>query len=92
MHKKILVCGCSSGIGEHLFKHYKNTEYHTVGLSRTSGDYIVDATQPAQVYCAIRDSKPDIIINCIGIGGMNSMLTTDYQQYRSIIDANLTPA
>jgi 3-oxoacyl-[acyl-carrier protein] reductase len=91
MHK-ILVCGCSSGIGEHLFKHYKNTDYQTVGLSRTSGDYIVDATKPAEVYAAIKDIKPDIIINCIGIGGMNSILTTDYQQYRSIIDANLTPA
>lgn len=87
---RLLVSGCSSGIGEHLFNYYKSKEeYCTYGLSRRSGDYKVDACDPREVFRAIKDCQPDIMINCVGQASMNPVLLTSTAQYERVVTNNM---
>jgi len=87
---KVLVAGCSSGIGEYLFNYYNfHTHYETEGLSRTTGTYIVDATDPVQVFRAINKCRPDILINCIGQAAMNLAIMSSCVQYEHVVTNNI---
>ena len=87
---KILVAGCSSGIGEYLYHRYGgDSVYETMGLSRTKGNYLVDATDPREVFRAINDFKPDIMINCIGQAAMNPVMVSSTSQYERVVTNNL---
>jgi 3-oxoacyl-[acyl-carrier protein] reductase len=89
--RKILIAGCSSGIGEYLYQSFGATEgkYETKGLSRTSGDYICDCTNPKEVFAAINDYKPDILINCIGQARMNPAILSSVSCYEEVVTNNI---
>lgn len=87
--KTILVCGCSSGIGEHLFKHYNlNSFYETYGISRTIG-VVCNATDSASVRETMLKIKPDILLNCVGQAKMNLALLSTEDAFEKTVVNNM---
>jgi len=85
---RILVCGCSSGIGEYLFNYYKEYGCMVSGISRTK-EHICDCTDPVRVRDVIREISPDILINCMGQASMNLAVMSSMHNFEHVVTNNL---
>tara|TARA_B100000963_G_scaffold357273_1_gene379050 strand:+ start:4490 stop:5176 length:687 start_codon:yes stop_codon:yes gene_type:complete len=98
--KKIIVTGCSSGIGFYLAESLTKYNYEVIGLARN---------EPSEKYsfkfekCDVRDfssvsnfflkfkKDKDIyaLLNVAGVASMNLLLSTPEETVRNIINTNL---
>tara|TARA_B100001173_G_C16008023_1_gene556460 strand:- start:1074 stop:1760 length:687 start_codon:yes stop_codon:yes gene_type:complete len=98
--KKIIVTGCSSGIGFYLAENLATFNFDVIGLARN---------EPSQKYsfkfekCDVRDfssvnsffskvkKDKDIyaLLNVAGVASMNLLLSTPEETIRNIINTNL---
>lgn len=90
----ILIAGCSSGIGEHLFDFFKKENYYEVwGCSRYANNdpchIKADCMDETQVRKLIKYCRPDILINCVGQASMNSLLLSSMETYSKVVNNNL---
>jgi 3-oxoacyl-[acyl-carrier protein] reductase len=86
---RILIAGCSSGIGEELFKLYKEEgKYNVQGLSRTKG-IICNCIDSVRVASVMEDIQPDVLINCVGQASMNLAMLTRDSQYDRVVTNNV---
>ena len=87
--KTMLIAGCSSGIGEHLFNYYKKVYDGAVyGISR-SKEIICDCTDSVAVKRVISDIRPSILINCVGQASMNLALLSSTAAYDRTVTNNM---
>ena len=55
-------------LGHIVYEYLKKQNYEVIGTTRKIEDkYFFDANHPERIIDIIKESKPDIIINCIGI-------------------------
>lgn len=63
--KTALVFGASGGIGSATVTQLQNQQYTLIGLNRSQLDFC--QAQADQVSSIIRQTDPDVIINCAGV-------------------------
>lgn len=64
--KKILVTGCNGQLGRAINKEYEkdNVEFINTDVQAGEGITALDITNIAQVMELVRETRPDVIINC----------------------------
>jgi dTDP-4-dehydrorhamnose reductase len=64
--KKILVTGCNGQLGRAIRKEYANDEVEFINTDVVEGDGVVslDITDVDAVLKLVRETKPEVIINC----------------------------
>ncbi len=67
--KKIVILGGSGLLGKPLTECLKNSQHEVVTFSKNSldSDYNVDACDSIQLYSALSEINPDVIVNLIAI-------------------------
>ena len=98
--KKIIVTGCSSGIGFYLADNLTKFNYEVIGLSRNepSKKYnfnfekcdVRDFSSVSNFFSKIKKDK-DIyaLLNVAGVASMNLLLSTPEETVRNIVNTNL---
>ena len=98
--KKIIVTGCSSGIGFYLADNLTKFNYEVIGLSRNepSKKYnfnyekcdVRDFSSVSDFFSKIKKDK-DIyaLLNVAGVASMNLLLSTPEETVRNIVNTNL---
>ncbi len=98
--KKIIVTGCSSGIGFYLANNLTKFNYEVIGLSRNepSKKYnfnfekcdVRDFSSVSNFFSKIKKDK-DIyaLLNVAGVASMNLLLSTPEETVRNIVNTNL---
>lgn len=75
LHQNILITGANGFIGSHLLAYLKLKGFrNVVGYDRDD----LDLSDMGAVVTAIRDVKPDVIIDCAGITPHQNALPEDY--------------
>jgi 3-oxoacyl-[acyl-carrier protein] reductase len=98
--KKIIITGCSSGVGLYLAKNLAKSKFKVIGLARNEpvGEYNFEF-----VKCDVRDlnsvrsffskikKEQDIyaLLNVAGIASMNLLILTPENTIKDIINTNL---
>lgn len=67
MNKKVLLLGDTGMLGQSIRKVFEDRGYIVVGASRTSKDHAIDLTCDDSIKAAIREEKPDMVINSAAI-------------------------
>ena len=98
--KKIIVTGCSSGIGFYLADNLTKFNYEVIGLSRNepSKKYnfnfekcdVRDFSSVSNFFSKIKKDK-DVyaLLNVAGVASMNLLLSTPEETVRNIVNTNL---
>lgn len=98
--KKIIITGCSSGVGFYLAKNLSKSEYKVIGLARNEP---ISQYNFKFVKCDVRDlnsvcsffskikKDQDIyaLLNVAGIASMNLLVLTPEETIKNIINTNL---
>ena len=67
MNKKVLLLVDTGMLGQSIRKVFEERGYTVVGASRTSKDHAIDLTCDDSIKAAIREEKPDMVINSAAI-------------------------
>ena len=64
--KKILVTGCNGQLGKAINQEYTKDEAEFINTDVQAGEGVtaLDITDVEQVLALVRETKPDVIINC----------------------------
>ena len=63
--KKILVTGCNGQLGRAINQEYGNeAEFINTDVQAGDGAIALDITKVEDVLALVRETKPDVIINC----------------------------
>ena len=64
--KKILVTGCNGQLGRAINKVYQQEEVEFINTDVVEGEGIraLDITKVEEVLALVRETRPDVIINC----------------------------
>ena len=100
MKKKIIVTGCSGGIGSYVANELIKLDYEVYGLSRnqprSSSNFNFvecDVSNPDSVKKVFsifrRDTNVYGLINIAGIASMNLLISTPNETIKKIIETNL---
>lgn len=99
----VLITGAASGIGKVVMNKYleNNHKVFAVDITPIKVDnmnniksFVVDITKPKDVkevkeYLLVNNIKLDLIINIAGIHKMASLVESDYELIKKVIDVNL---
>ena len=99
----VLITGCSNGIGKSVIEKFASNNHLCIGLdvveSKNSWENIVnfvcditnyDSLSKVENYLNEHNIKLDLIINIAGIHKMGSLVETDFNYIKKLIDINLT--
>ena len=99
----VLITGCSNGIGKSVIEKFASNNHFCIGLdvveSKNSWENIVnfvcditnyDSLSKVENYLNEHNIKLDLIINIAGIHKMASLVETDFNYIKKLIDINLT--
>lgn len=98
--KKIVVTGCSSGIGFYLAENLSESNFEIIGLARNKPNKnysfqfekcdVRDFNSVSSFFSKIKKDK-DIygLLNIAGVASMNLLLSTPEETVRNIINTNL---
>ncbi len=98
--KKIIVTGCSQGIGLFVANELAKLEYEVYGISRSEpkDDYsfnfikcdISNSDSVKEIFAKFRrDKNVYALINVAGVASMNLLISTPEETIRKIINTNL---
>lgn len=98
--KNILITGCSSGIGEALTNIYIDNGYNVIGIDLKEPKcdnftfFKCDITSEDNlrlIYNSLTDNQItlDLVINVAGVHKMASLVETDFNLMKKVIDVNL---
>ena len=99
--KTILITGVASGIGKETCKYFLENNYKVIGLDIKESfkhdnlvSFIVDITNKEKLleikdYLFEKNIKLDAIVNIAGIHKMASLVESDYESLKKLIDINL---
>lgn len=68
----VLVFGATGMLGQAVLKEARLRGLHAIGAARRSGDIQVDVRNGDAVVAAIREARPDFIVNCAAITDLNA--------------------
>ena len=99
--KKIIITGCSSGIGYYLAENLIQSDFQVIGLSRNEPEKKYsfnyekcDVRNPDSVKNFFLKIKKDkniyALINVAGVASMNLLISTPVETINNIIATNLT--
>ena len=99
----VLITGCSNGIGKSVIEKFASNNHFCIGLdvveSKNSWENIVnfvcditnyDSLSKVENYLNEHNIKLDLIINIAAIHNMASLVETDFNYIKKLIDINLT--
>ena len=99
----VLITGCSNGIGNAILEKFSSLNHFCIGLDmvklENSKENIVnfvcditnyDSLSKVENYLNEHNIKLDLIINIAGIHKMASLVETDFNYIKKLIDINLT--
>ncbi|WP_413295358.1 SDR family NAD(P)-dependent oxidoreductase [Bdellovibrio sp. HCB185ZH] len=103
MMKKILITGCSKGIGKFLSQQYSKNGFKVLGVSRTTPEYdianfkhyscdVSDERAVVETVKQIREDEPegiDILINNAGMASMNHTILTPASTVHKLFGTNV---
>jgi len=64
---KVLVVGASGMLGQAFLSEFKKKDVSVLGLSRRGPDIFYDIINEYRLTTIIKDSCPDLVVNCAGI-------------------------
>ena len=103
--KYVLITGASSGIGYETVKEFLKNEYHVIGIDlnqnkelEESKNYtffsgsitIKEDLENVAKYLEENNLTLNMIINIAGIHDMLSLIESDYEKIKRVIDINLS--
>lgn len=65
--QKALIIGSTGTLGQAFTRKCKEQNIEFIGLSRKNNDYNVDLREDGAVSKVIKDSKPELVVNCSAI-------------------------
>jgi NAD(P)-dependent dehydrogenase (short-subunit alcohol dehydrogenase family) len=92
-----LVSGAAGGIGSAIATRLRDEGASVVGADLTPGDdgIVCDVTDPVSCESAVaaalaRHGRLDVLVNVAGIGGFRPVMDVPVEEWRRVIDVNLT--
>lgn len=90
-----IVTGGGSGIGSAVVERLRNAGHEVTAWDLKGGDFVCDISDPESVTVALEQTiaahgTPTRLVACAGIGASGLLLEQDPDEWRRVLDTNLT--